>query len=243
MEQEKKVKVKKKFYKRWWFWAIVLVVLIGLIGNCGGDSNETKSTIAELSTGEEINSNLDGAEPENKETPKPVETPTPEPTPAFPVFQSGMYKVGSDLSSGEYFILSGTSCYYAVTSDSSGTLDSIIVNGNFETFTIVTVEEGNYFEFNRGEAALLVDIAANIPNIGLNDDGTYTEGTYKAGLTIPAGEYKLIPNGSAYVAVLSDTKGGIRSIVSNDNFDGEKYITIKDGQYLEVVRATIKPVE
>jgi hypothetical protein len=50
--------------------------------------------------------------------------------------------------------------------------------------------------------------------------------------------------GHAYVAVMRDSLCiGVDSIVSNDNFDTNKYITVKNGQYLQVNNATITPVE
>ena len=35
-------KVKKPFYKRWWFWVIVVIIIIG-IGSGNEDSNSTSS--------------------------------------------------------------------------------------------------------------------------------------------------------------------------------------------------------
>jgi hypothetical protein len=60
---------------------------------------------------------------------------------------------------------------------------------------------------------------------------------YKIGTDIPAGEYKLINNDlqglPAYMDVSSDASGSIESIITNDNFNGQKYITIQSGQYLQ----------
>lgn len=69
-------------------------------------------------------------------------------------------------------------------------------------------------------------------------DGRYAEGMYKAGKDIEPGEYKVTPEDTAvfsYIEVAKDSKGTLESIVTNDNFQSEKYITIKDGQYIKLV--------
>ena len=68
-------------------------------------------------------------------------------------------------------------------------------------------------------------------------DNKYSEGMYKVGRDIAAGEYKVIPTGTvgSYVEVAKDSKGVVGSIVTNDNFTAEKYVTIKDGQYIKLV--------
>lgn len=144
--------------------------------------------------------------------------------------RAGVYKVGSDIPAGEYVILGGG--YFAITKDSTGTLDSIIANGNFDTNSIVTVHDGEYLEVSRGY----------FYSIDLNPEiSTSGEGMFKVGLHIPAGEYKLVCTSSimGYCAVLSSSRHTLGSIISNDNFTGEKYITVRDGQYLELSRCRI----
>lgn len=48
------------------------------------------------------------------------------------------------------------------------------------------------------------------------------------------------PNGDGYLAVTTTTSESIGSIVTNDNFKTEKYITVQDGQYLKLNRAILK---
>jgi hypothetical protein len=63
---------------------------------------------------------------------------------------------------------------------------------------------------------------------------------YKVGRDIKAGEYKVVASGStAYYEVDSNSGGGIESIVANDNFQGAKYITVKDGQYIKLNNCSI----
>lgn len=69
-------------------------------------------------------------------------------------------------------------------------------------------------------------------------NNTLPEGMYKTGVDLAAGEYKIVSDGgSAYVEVSSDSAHTLDSIVSNSNFSGEQYITVKDGQYLKLSNA------
>ena len=62
---------------------------------------------------------------------------------------------------------------------------------------------------------------------------------FRVGIDLPAGEYKIHANKSGYVEVSSDSSHQFRSIVMNDNFEGDKYVTVSDGQYLTLNRAAI----
>jgi len=57
---------------------------------------------------------------------------------------------------------------------------------------------------------------------------------YKVGQDIPAGEYFLVPEGLAYFQVSKDSTGSLESIIANDNFSGTRYVTVSEGQYLEI---------
>ncbi len=60
------------------------------------------------------------------------------------------------------------------------------------------------------------------------------EGMYKVGVDIPAGEYKLIPeDGSPYYLIKPDSTGMSR-IIDNGFINYERYITVTNGQYLEI---------
>jgi len=151
----------------------------------------------------------------------------------------GMYLVGKDIEAGEYVLRSTslTSAYYAVKSDSTGSLSSIIANGNFHNTVYLTVSDGQYLEIKRAEFAIESAVPAATPV-----NGVLSEGIYKVGKDIEEGEYLLLslnPDTRAYCAVLSDSTGAHGTIVTNDNFKGNKYITVKNGQYLEFSRAEL----
>jgi predicted small secreted protein len=72
-----------------------------------------------------------------------------------------------------------------------------------------------------------------------SSQGAYGEGTYKVGVDIPAGEYKLTATGTSkgYWKV-TNTSAADADIVGNDNFSGSTYVTVTDGQYLTLERCS-----
>lgn len=61
--------MKKPFYKRWWFWAVVAFVVIGAVGSsleAGQEPAQSPAPTVEITS---------------PPTPTPTPTPTPEPTP------------------------------------------------------------------------------------------------------------------------------------------------------------------
>lgn len=74
--------------------------------------------------------------------------------------------------------------------------------------------------------------------------GVYGPGTYKVGVDIEAGEYKLTssdPERDSYYEIKSDVSsdGGIET---NSLFNGTGYVTVQTGEYLTVKRATFERV-
>lgn len=205
--------IRKPIYKRWWFWAIVAFLVIGI----GGDSDEPEKVnykASEYSAAQEDNDDF---------------------------YYAGMYKVGSDIPAGEYLVAaSNGSGYFSINADSTGSFDSIIANGNFDTFVYVTVSNGQYFEVER---AYFADASQYSPK-GETSDGYYKEGMYRVGTDIPAGEYKAFATGSydMYIEIASDSFHSIDSIITNDNVSSSTYITVTNGQYLTVTRGQFKLV-
>lgn len=181
------------------------------------------------------------SQPEISREAAPVETPS------FPVYDAGTYKVGSDIPADEYIIAStGGSAYYQISSDSSGEISGIITNDNFDTFTIVTVTDGNYLTVKRANFFSLdeyiEDNLESINRVGLREDGTFGQGMYKVGVMIPAGEYRLESTGGlAYMARLNSSDGTLGAIITSDNFENDTYVTVYNGEYLQVKRAIIIP--
>lgn len=140
-------------------------------------------------------------------------------------YSPSIYKVGSDIPAGEYVVFTeGRSGYFCVSSDSNQ--DDIIFNDNFDYNSIISVNDGEYLELSRCYA---IPIEEN-PDVSVN-----ASGMFKVGLHIPAGEYTLDAGGEhGYYCIYSDSRQD--DIVSNDNFEGRNYVTVSDGQYLELSR-------
>lgn len=208
-------KVKKPFYKKWWVWALVIVVIIGIgsaSNNSKTPSNQTTQTTTNGTTDNETASSSENTN----------------------IIKAGMYKIGTDIQAGEYFITGQSSPYYQVTSDSSGTLESIICNDNFENSAYLTVSDGQYVTLQRCTMIPVTDAQPQQAN-----DGKYSGGMYKIGFDIPAGEYKIVSQGMGYSEIRTNSTGTLDGIVANDNFEGEKYITVQEGQYLKLNRCEL----
>lgn len=144
----------------------------------------------------------------------------------------GQYKVGTDMPAGEYVVIG--SGYLQISTDSSGEFGSIVENDNYSNRTIIAVTDGQYVQFS-GRAYTWEEA----PKLDTSS-GTLPDGKYKVGVDFPAGEYKVVPNGDGYLAVSTSASESTNSIVTNDNFNTEKYITVQDGQYLKLNRASLK---
>ena len=147
------------------------------------------------------------------------------------VYKASTYKIGTDMPSGEYIVFSErNSGYFSISSDSSG--NSILSNDNFDYNTIIKVNDGEYLKLSRAYA---------IPFNEVNSLDISKIGMYKVGKHIEAKEYKLCSTSSSgYYAVYDGPLGKDENIVTNDNFSGCTYITVRDGQYLQLSRATIQ---
>lgn len=151
-------------------------------------------------------------------------------TPSVQTWDAGMHKVGTDIPVGEYVLKANGYGYFQISSDSSGELDSIVANDNFTTNSIVTVQDGQYLTLNDCTAYKM----GEEPTLD-----TTKEGMFKVGVHLPAGEYKVHSDGRGYVEVSSSSSHLLDNIVTNDNIEGDSYITVSDGQYLKLSDAYI----
>jgi len=234
----------KPIYKKWWLWAIVAFLIIA-IGSCNRDSNQDGNNNvgnnANTTTTKEDTNNIteDNRQAEDTVEQAPDAQSKKEQDKQPEYIRAGMYKAGTDIAAGEYLLINDSPImsYFQVTKDSSGTLESIIANDNFYGSRYVTVGENQYIEFRDSKMYPVASAPVLQP-----ENGRYKEGMYKVGRDIPAGEYKVIPEGElgSYIEVSKDSRGVLDSIISNDNFTTEKYITIKDGQYIKLVSCYIQ---
>ncbi|GGP08083.1 DUF1307 domain-containing protein [Oceanobacillus neutriphilus] len=154
---------------------------------------------------------------------------------------SGTYKVGEEIKAGEYLVIADSAGYVEAASSRFGTSDSIIFNLNLTegSHTYITVKNGDYLNLENVAAYTVEEAPTIIP-----EDGVYTDGMYKVGEDIPAGEYNLVLNEEAfgdmgYLEVAKDSSHGLYSIETNELPKDDTNITVQEGQYLTIKDMTI----
>ena len=157
-------------------------------------------------------------------------------------YQPGMYKVGVDLAAGVYRAdaLEGDG-YFAVCSDSSGKSESILFNDMFETYTYLVLQEGQYLKLSRCVALESEKVPAEQPQ-----DGVFTNGVFRVGIDIPAGEYKITGNSDdSYYRLMGSAQCAYddREYIASDYVEITVYLTLEDGQFLTLEGGAQLPVE
>lgn len=144
----------------------------------------------------------------------------------------GMYKIGTDLPSGEYIIIG--SGYGELTQDSTGDVGSIITNDNYINSWYITAEDGEYLTFQDGKGYPVEEC----PTLNISSN-TLPEGMYKVGKDFPSGEYKVKAGDNGYMEITTKSRGSMDDLVDSDAFEGEIYITVSDDQYLILKGCTL----
>lgn len=196
---------------------VIAVIVFGIIGAATGGNKDTTS---------------DANSPSESSTSQSADIEEEKPVVEEKGIAGGMHKVGTDIPAGEYVVVG--SGYLQISSDSTGSFESIVENDNYTNRTIILVSDGQYVQFS-GRAYT----PAEAPKVDTSK-GELPEGKYKVGVDFPAGEYKLVPSGSGYYGLSTTASESLDSLVSNDNFETERYLSVQDGQYLKLNRATLK---
>ena len=163
-----------------------------------------------------------------------------------PVYDTGNYIAGS-IPAGEYaFIPLDTDRSHSYSEDDPN--DEILDNELFASFGYVHVwGTGNlttegiliapsaFTDLGVTGAKQLWAILNNMPE-------TYSsEGMYRIGTDLPAGKYTLTGSDDGGYASVNSGPVGNGDIINNEIFFGQWQITVKDGQYLELSRASLAP--
>ena len=178
-------------------------------------------------------------------TSEPISTAsiTPIPTPEADAvvqdwYYSGMYRVGIDIPAGEYNLIPDNYAlaYYEIASNSEGNTDSIIANESTYDHRFITVFEGEYLKIQNCKICPMVKyISLTGLTLQVGMKTTFNNGMWKVGVDIPAGEYNVImieDASTAYVEITSDSRHTLESILYNENFSGNIYITLHEGEYV-----------
>ena len=157
-------------------------------------------------------------------------------------YDTGSYIKG-DITPGEYVFVKfiGSGSYYCE-KDLAG---NIVDNENFDSFGYVKVHGVGNLETQ----GVLVNVSA-LEQLGvsggkqlyeiLNEQINYSQGGYyKVGTDLESGNYVVESiGGSGYYSINSGPVSN-SDIIDNDNFSGRVAVSLTNGQYIEVSRATI----
>lgn len=222
-------------------WIVVVVGVVGTslginISNSGQSTNKTVATqpskdfnhTESSSIGNTTDNSKDSSSAQSMDTSKDSSKKDSSSTSAVMSYPEGMYEVGTDLPAGEYVIVADDGyAFFQVAKDSSGSYESIITFDSIQNRTILTLTKGQYLNFSYGTMYAIDDAPA------LKTTDYLPAGMYKVGKDLPAGEYKVrATDNNAYYEVASDSTHNWSSELVYDVFNGEKYITLQDGQYL-----------
>lgn len=147
-----------------------------------------------------------------------------------------VYKVGVDIPAGEYKVYpNGGRGYFAICTDAN--CDDIVRNENFNGQMYININHGQFLELVRCYAVPV----AEAPKYNANS-GVYGDGEYKVGVEIPAGEYRVIAEAGqrGYYAIEKPKYNGDRDIISNNNFTNAAYVSVQNGQILNLTRCSIR---
>ena len=144
---------------------------------------------------------------------------------------AGTYKIGKDIDPGEYVA-------YGLNSldeqEDTEEIDGLFID--------LTLEENQYIEVESG-------IVLPKSSFDMNNLAQY--GIYKVGQDIEAGEYKVASisdeyessyesvSGSLGACEVADEALGGNVLKTVDLYDGQKYVTLEDGQYVRIVDAAL----
>lgn len=145
----------------------------------------------------------------------------------------GIYRCGTDMESGDYYVLSPYgNAGYEVT-DSA---DEVSWSGHACIFKKIHIEDGQYIN---------VDFAVLIPVDRFNRDDWSKYGAFLVGKDLAAGEYRVSSKGSNNVSSYQITVGEPDSeIIKSSTLHGsQEYVSLSDGQYIMLNNIVLTPVE
>ena len=194
-----------------------VIMVIGLIG-CG--ASETASSNA---TTQETQATT------KAETEKESETNWFD---GISIYQSGQYKVGTDIPSGTYIISNdGTNlCNVCVSSDTN--CNNKIFENNFYEYSYVVVNDGDYLKLTNcsamNESEMHSKAMVSYKNV------YFKNSMLMVGEDIEPGEYKVTSTSNSSYASYAIFNNNLRSMSTSayEKISGSNYITLKEGEYV-----------
>ncbi len=153
---------------------------------------------------------------------------------------------GENLVGYADFVLSGHEMHVIILCVPKDAFDNgydEVVDKVIGSIALVRSQEPMGAESDQAEADAVSDQQTVVNNEESSYPASFGEGTYRVGVDIEAGEYRLTATTSVpgYWAV-TNSSAPDASIIGNDNFNGSTYVTVQDGQYLELSRCLAEKV-
>ena len=156
-------------------------------------------------------------------------------------YEAGFYSIGADMPPGIYKLTAdeGQAGFYRISDSIKEEYYSITDNDVFNTFTYILVKEGEYLNLVDA-SALSLDQAKGSSALQLS----YSNGKYLAGKDVPAGTYKVVPDGkSGYVEIASSPVRSVSDIIFSRIIHESIQISLLEDQYIKLSSARIEPVK
>lgn len=145
-------------------------------------------------------------------------------------YPENMYIVGTDIPAGEYIAVATGKYSGSITVYPDSKKDDILRGDYFESTVYITLENGQYVDVS--DASLY---NASVCVVAVRDFSNIGTGTYIVGREIPAGEYKVTATGKYSGSyTIYDSSSINRKYLGSDYFKASTYVTVSEGQYLEL---------
>ena len=161
-------------------------------------------------------------------------------------YVEGTYIVGKTIPSGDYIVFptrDSVNATIEISSDSLNNFDSLLFMEEFENFSYIHLNDGEYVTVEDGTLTVWNGDSLS----ALSGTSNIVPGTYIVGVDIPAGEYELVSNGSlrdAHYVLYSEIPSSKENIfVSAEYYKNNGFLTVSDGQYLVFRNATLNFVK
>lgn len=158
-------------------------------------------------------------------------------------YTPGVYKIGRDISKGEYVAKKTSGTNYGGFSFKHSVnpyVQNFSSDFNFiDVPTYYTIAKDGYIVITACELTPAKD-SGNMPAPA---NGVYSAGMYKVGIDIEPGTYKITPDGSgrSHYAVYTDSTDSDSAVKTDlTRISKETNVTVSQGEYLYIYNATMK---
>lgn len=152
-------------------------------------------------------------------------TPAMASSPKTTIPGSGAYRVNVDVKVGLYRSSKNNDCYWERAKDASGSVSSIVANDNIDGQALILLRPTDrIIKVSHCKAFSIVPSSVQ----SAKSKGTVISGNgaYLVNADFRAGTYRSTGNDGCYWERASSADGDTRSIIANDNADGQLIVTI-----------------